>query len=163
MKREKVKVWFLFHKLQRIRTLPFIVRISFFAATLLLLYIYPSILKWNDGWSRCTATLWVMKSNLKLEADFLSWQELLAYSMQIFIYDFSLLSQLMWALTAWFKNFQPICYSQWINMMSQYNDSGSSRCSKWPNNHMIAVVKHCQLFVQGRRGCRERWPRATTG
>ena len=24
--------------------------------------------------------------------------------------------------------------------MSQYNDSGSSRCSKWPNNWMVAVV-----------------------
>ena len=28
---------------------------------------------------------------------------------------------------------------------SQYNDSGSSRCSKWPNDRMVAVVKHCWL------------------
>ena len=33
---------------------------------------------------------------------------------------------------------------------------GSSRCSKWPNDRMVAVVKHCWLPVQGRRGCRER-------
>ena len=39
---------------------------------------------------------------------------------------------------------------------SQYNDSGSSRCSKCPNDRMVAVVKHCWLLVQGRRGCREK-------
>ena len=54
------------------------------------------------------------------------------------------------------ENFELICYSQRVTAMSQYNDSGSSRCSKWPNNHMVAVVKHCWLLVQGRRGCRER-------
>ena len=27
--------------------------------------------------------------------------------------------------------------------MSQYNDSGCSRCSKWPNDRTVAVVKHC--------------------
>ena len=27
---------------------------------------------------------------------------------------------------------------------------------KWPNDRMIAVVKHCWLFVGGRRGSRER-------
>ena len=31
------------------------------------------------------------------------------------------------------QNFQLICYSQRVNATSQYNDSGSSRCSKWPN------------------------------
>ena len=31
------------------------------------------------------------------------------------------------------ENFQLICYSQRVNATSQYNDSGSSRCSKWPN------------------------------
>ena len=50
-----------------------------------------------------------------------------------------------------------ICYSQRVNATSQYNDSGSRRCSKWPNDRMVAVVKHCWLLVQGRRGCRERW------
>ena len=54
------------------------------------------------------------------------------------------------------ENFQLICYSQQVNAMSQYNDSGSSRCSKWPNDWMVAVVKHCWLLVQGRRGCKER-------
>ena len=54
------------------------------------------------------------------------------------------------------QNFQLICYSQRVNATSQFNDSGSSTCSKWPNDRMVAVVKHCWLLVQGRRGCRER-------
>ena len=53
------------------------------------------------------------------------------------------------------QNFQLIYYSHQVNATSQYNDSGSSRCSKWPNNWMVAVVKRCWLLVQGRRGCRE--------
>ena len=61
------------------------------------------------------------------------------------------------------KNFQLICYSQRVNATSQYNDSGSSTCSKWPNDRMVAVVKHCWLLVQGRRCCRERWLMTTTG
>ena len=40
------------------------------------------------------------------------------------------------------ENFQLICYSQRVNATSQYNDSGSSRCSKWPNDCIDAVVKH---------------------
>ena len=39
------------------------------------------------------------------------------------------------------QNFQSICYLQRVNAMSQYNDSDSSRCSKWPNDRMVAVVK----------------------
>ena len=39
---------------------------------------------------------------------------------------------------------------------SQYKESGSSRCSKWPNDWMVAAVKHYWLLVQGRRGCREK-------
>ena len=54
------------------------------------------------------------------------------------------------------ENFQLICYSQRVNASSQYNDNGSSRCSKWPNDRMAAVVKNCWLLVQGRRGCKER-------
>ena len=54
------------------------------------------------------------------------------------------------------QNFQLIFCSQRVNATSQYNDSGSSRCSKWPNEWMVAVVKHCWLLVQGKRGCRER-------
>ena len=54
------------------------------------------------------------------------------------------------------ENFQLICYSQRVNATSQYNDSGSSRCSKWPNDRMVAVVKHWWLLLQGKRGCRER-------
>ena len=57
------------------------------------------------------------------------------------------------------QNFQLICYSQRVNATSQYNDSGGSRCSKWPKDRMVAVVKHCWLLVQGKRGCRERWPK----
>ena len=49
------------------------------------------------------------------------------------------------------KNFELICYLQRANATSQYDDSCSSRCSKWPNDRMVAVVKHCWLFVQGRR------------
>ena len=47
------------------------------------------------------------------------------------------------------QNFQLICNSQRVNATLQYNDSGSSRCSKWPNDWMVAVVKHCWLLVQG--------------
>ena len=54
------------------------------------------------------------------------------------------------------QNFQLICYSQQVNATSQYNHSGSSKCSKWPNDRMVAVVKHCWLLIQGRRDCRER-------
>ena len=46
------------------------------------------------------------------------------------------------------SNFQLICYSQRIYAMSQYNDSGSSRCSKWPNDRMVAMLKHSWLLVQ---------------
>ena len=45
------------------------------------------------------------------------------------------------------ENFQLICYSQRVNATSQYNDSGRSRCSKWPNDRMVAVVKHCWLAI----------------
>ena len=54
------------------------------------------------------------------------------------------------------QNFQFFCYSQRVNVTSQYKNSGSSRCSKWPNDRMVAVVKHRWFLVQGRRGCRER-------
>ena len=40
------------------------------------------------------------------------------------------------------QNFQLICYSQQVNATSQYDDSSSSRCSKWRNDRMVAVVKH---------------------
>ena len=30
------------------------------------------------------------------------------------------------------EKFQLICYSQRVNATSQYNDSGSSSCTKWP-------------------------------
>ena len=61
------------------------------------------------------------------------------------------------------QNFQLICYLQRVNATSQYSNSGSSRCSKWPNDRMVAVVKHCWLLVQGRRGCREKLLKAATG
>ena len=61
------------------------------------------------------------------------------------------------------ENFQLIYYLQRVNAMSQYSDSGSSRCSKWPNDRMVAVVKHCRLLVQGKRLCRERRLKTSTG
>ena len=60
------------------------------------------------------------------------------------------------------QNFQLIFYSLQVNATSQYNDSGSRRCSKWPNDRIVAVVQHCWLLVQGRRGCRERGLKTTT-
>ena len=39
------------------------------------------------------------------------------------------------------QNFQQICCSQRVNATSQYNDSGSLTCSKWPNDWIVAVAK----------------------
>ena len=45
------------------------------------------------------------------------------------------------ASSRWFvQHSQLICYSQRVNATSQHNDSGSSRCSKCPNDRMVAVV-----------------------
>ena len=53
------------------------------------------------------------------------------------------------ATTRWLLgNFQLICYSQRVNDTRQYLDSGSLRPSKWPNDWMVAVVKHCTLLVK---------------
>ena len=41
------------------------------------------------------------------------------------------------------ENFQIICYSQRINGKMQYNNSGSSSFSKWPNDWIVAAVKYC--------------------
>ena len=38
------------------------------------------------------------------------------------------------------QNFTLICYSQRANATSQYNDSGSSRCSKWLNDRMVVAL-----------------------
>ena len=46
------------------------------------------------------------------------------------------------------QNFEPICYSQLVNATSQCNHSRGSKCSKWPNDRMVAVVKHCWLLVE---------------
>ena len=48
------------------------------------------------------------------------------------------------------ENFQLICYSQLVNATSQFNDSSSSRCSKWSNDRMVAVVKHFWPLVKKR-------------
>ena len=48
------------------------------------------------------------------------------------------------------QNFQLICCWQRVNATSQHNDSGSSRCSKWPSDQMVTVVEHCWLFVQAK-------------
>ena len=45
------------------------------------------------------------------------------------------------------QNFQIIWYSQRVNATSQYNDSGSSTCSTWLNDQMVAVVKHFWRLV----------------
>ena len=38
------------------------------------------------------------------------------------------------ASTRWLaQNFELICFSKRVNATSQYNDSGSPRCSKWPD------------------------------
>ena len=47
--------------------------------------------------------------------------------------------------------------------MWQWDDSGSSSFSKWPNDQTVAVVKHCWPPVQGRRGCMERLVQTTNG
>ena len=39
------------------------------------------------------------------------------------------------------ENFQPICYSQRVNAMSQYNDSGSLRCSDGCSGEIL--LAHC--------------------
>ena len=49
------------------------------------------------------------------------------------------------------QNFQLICYPQRVNATSQYNDSGSSTCSKWLNDRMVGVVKHSWLLVQEKK------------
>ena len=47
------------------------------------------------------------------------------------------------------QNFQLICYSQLVNATSQYEDSGSLSCSKWPKDRMVAVssIKNCIRVV----------------
>ena len=42
------------------------------------------------------------------------------------------------------QSFQLICYSQQVNATSQYNDIGSSRCSKWPKDRMCTRKKRLQ-------------------
>ena len=41
------------------------------------------------------------------------------------------------------QNVTLICYWQLVNATSQYNDSRSSRYSKWLNDRMVAVVTPC--------------------
>ena len=48
------------------------------------------------------------------------------------------------------ENFELICYSQRVNATSEYNNTDSSRCSKWSKDRIVAVVKHCWLLVQGK-------------
>ena len=47
------------------------------------------------------------------------------------------------------ENFQLISCSQQVNATWQYVDSGSSIFLKWPNDWIVAVVKHCWILVQG--------------
>ena len=46
------------------------------------------------------------------------------------------------------QNFQQICYSQRVNATSQYDNSGSSRCSKWPNDRMGPLYKEKRLQMK---------------
>ena len=41
------------------------------------------------------------------------------------------------------ENFQLVWCSQQVNTTWQYDDSGSSNFSKWPNDRMVAVVNNC--------------------
>ena len=60
--------------------------------------------------------------------------------------NFPLLSSLQRVSTrCLFQNVQLIYYSQRINVTSQYNDGGSSRYSKWPNDWMVPLVKQALL------------------
>ena len=83
-------------------------------------------------------------------------EQSIEYPLRIFVDNFFFVINTAASTRCLVRNFQLICYSQRVNATSQYNDSGSSRCSKWPNDWMVAVVKHCWLFVQGQRGCIER-------
>ena len=49
------------------------------------------------------------------------------------------------------ENFKLICYSQRVNAKSQYDDSGSSGSSKWPNDRMVAAVRTFWILVQEKR------------
>ena len=49
------------------------------------------------------------------------------------------------------EKIQLICYSQRVNATLQYNDSGSSSCTKWPNGRMVAVVTSCWLLICTRK------------
>ena len=53
------------------------------------------------------------------------------------------------------QNFQLKYNSQRVNATSQYNDSGSSKCSKWPKMDGCSGEALLTL-VQARRGCKER-------
>ena len=94
---------------------------------------------------------------LVLKADFLSWQKITRILAANIRRQFFFVITTAASTRCLVQNFQLICYSQRVNATSQYNDSGgSSTCSKWQNDLMVAVVKHCWLLVQGRRSCRER-------
>ena len=100
------------------------------------------------------------------------WERFKCY---IFFYDNKILNPKL--APNWFSNVKviditsdpalswsgPICYSQWVNATWQYDDSDSSNFSKWPNDRMVAAVKHCWPLVQGRRNWREIWLKTTTG
>ena len=84
---------------------------------------------------------------LELQADFLSWQKSLTYSLRIFVDNFSLLSPLQRVLAARLKIFNEfVIRSKW-----QYKDSGSSTFSKWQYDRLVAVVTHCWLLVHGNK------------
>ena len=109
---------------------------------------------------------------LELKADFLSWQKSLYPGSEVLvpliqgkitrILAANICRQFFFVITTTastrclVENSQLIYYLQRVNATSQYNSSGSSRCSKWPNDRMVAVVKHCWLIVQETRGCGER-------
>ena len=61
------------------------------------------------------------------------------------------------------QNFQLICYSQRVNATSQCNNVAVRVFKMAEPDGIVAVVKHCWLLVQGRRGCRERSLNTTTG
>ena len=81
---------------------------------------------------------------MKIKADFLSWQKSLAYSLLGSKFSTNLLF---------------VASKCHVTIQRR----GSSRWSKWPNDQIVAVVKHYWPLVQRRRNCRERWLKTTTG
>ena len=74
--------------------------------------------------------------------------EITSILLRIFGDNFSFVIITTASIRSLVQNFQLICYSQRVNATSQYSDSGNSRCSKWPNERMVAVVNIAGLLYK---------------